>query len=319
MHEKRLHIGAEMKLWLSRNTEVPLQEQLSAQLVLGIVSSDLAPGERLPSSSQLARRFRIHPNTVRLAYRDLARSGWIEWRRGSGFFVRDRAPDERKPVPTDLDRLVASFVETAQRRGHSSREIRSRVNRWLSVKAPDRILLVEPDVALRKILLAEIQDSVSVPVSGVGPEALAQRKRLSSVLGATLSDRARDVRIQAPSEMRWVLLKSRSIPEILAGERKPSGDVLITVASAWPGFLQRARATLTAVGIDPAAVELLPGDAERLGNRLGAGNFVITDSLIGRSLPSHPCLRVFRIIAEESIGELQSRMRNGNAVRPIRS
>jgi DNA-binding transcriptional regulator YhcF (GntR family) len=307
-----------MKLWLSRNTEVPLQEQLSAQLVLGIVSSDLAPGERLPSSSQLARRFRIHPNTVRLAYRDLVRNGWIEWRRGSGFFVRDRARDERRAVSADLDRLVASFLETARRRGHSSREIRSRLSRWLSVKAPGRVLLVEPDTALRKILLAEIQDFVTVPVSGIGPEALSRRKRLSGVIGVTLFDRARDVRIQAPPEMRWVLLKSRSIPEALAGETKPAGDVLITVASEWPGFLQRARATLTAVGIDPAAVELLQGDAERLGNRLAAGNFVITDSLVGRSLQSHPCLRVFRIIAEESIGELQSWLRN-DAVRPSNS
>ena len=27
-----------MKLWLSRNTEVPLQEQLSAQLVMGMIA-----------------------------------------------------------------------------------------------------------------------------------------------------------------------------------------------------------------------------------------------------------------------------------------
>ena len=60
-----------MRLWLSKNSSVPLREQLVRQLRFGVVSGDLKPGQRLPSTRELARRFRIHSNTVSAAFRDL--------------------------------------------------------------------------------------------------------------------------------------------------------------------------------------------------------------------------------------------------------
>ncbi|MEO6393118.1 MAG: GntR family transcriptional regulator, partial [Pyrinomonadaceae bacterium] len=61
-----------MKIWLSKSGEVSLREQLAAQIILGVVSGDLAPGQRLPSTRELARRYEIHANTVSAAYRNLA-------------------------------------------------------------------------------------------------------------------------------------------------------------------------------------------------------------------------------------------------------
>ena len=57
---------------------------------LGIVSNDLKVAERLPSTRELARRYDIHANTVSSAYRELARRGWVEFRKGSGVYVRPR-------------------------------------------------------------------------------------------------------------------------------------------------------------------------------------------------------------------------------------
>ena len=64
-----------MRLWISKNSEVPIREQLVTQIVLGIVSNDLKIAERLPSTRDLARRYHIHANTVSSAYRELARRG----------------------------------------------------------------------------------------------------------------------------------------------------------------------------------------------------------------------------------------------------
>ncbi len=50
-----------------------MREQLATQIILGIISEDLKPDQRLPSTRELARRFHIHPNTVSAAYRDLAK------------------------------------------------------------------------------------------------------------------------------------------------------------------------------------------------------------------------------------------------------
>ncbi|HKG78053.1 MAG TPA: GntR family transcriptional regulator, partial [Pyrinomonadaceae bacterium] len=64
-----------MRIWISKNSEVPIREQLVTQIVLGIVSNDLKVAERLPSTRELARRYDIHANTVSAAYRELARRG----------------------------------------------------------------------------------------------------------------------------------------------------------------------------------------------------------------------------------------------------
>src|SRR5260370_40655765 len=78
-----------IRLWLSRGTSIPVREQLSAQLILGILSGRLAPGERLPSVRELARRLKLHANTISATYQDLAKRRWVSRRRGSGVFVRD--------------------------------------------------------------------------------------------------------------------------------------------------------------------------------------------------------------------------------------
>ena len=46
-----------MQLWFARGSEVSIREQLVTQVILGILSDDLAPGQRLPSTRELARRF----------------------------------------------------------------------------------------------------------------------------------------------------------------------------------------------------------------------------------------------------------------------
>src|SRR5918997_502659 len=82
-----------MRLWLSKNSEVPIREQLITQITLGIVSNDLKISERLPSTRDLARRYDIHANTVSAAYRELAKRGWVQFRKGSGVYVRARTDD----------------------------------------------------------------------------------------------------------------------------------------------------------------------------------------------------------------------------------
>src|SRR5881275_2855992 len=98
-----------MRLWLSKQSEVPLREQLARQIMFGVLSDDLKPGQRLPSTRELARRFRIHPNTVSAAYRDLERAGWLEVRKGSGVYARqlgDDAMTASRDAPLQLDRLI---------------------------------------------------------------------------------------------------------------------------------------------------------------------------------------------------------------------
>ncbi|MCA1557829.1 MAG: GntR family transcriptional regulator, partial [Acidobacteria bacterium] len=117
-----------MRLWLSKNSEVPLREQLVTQVVLGVLSGDLQPGQRLPSTRELARRFHIHSNTVSAAYRELAERGWVEMRKGSGIYIRAQAGIGALPeTALELDQLIAVFLNLARTRGFTLDEIRARV------------------------------------------------------------------------------------------------------------------------------------------------------------------------------------------------
>jgi GntR family transcriptional regulator len=58
-----------MRFWFIHSGEVTIREQIVTQIRLGILSAELSPGERLPSTRELARRFSLHANTVSAAYR----------------------------------------------------------------------------------------------------------------------------------------------------------------------------------------------------------------------------------------------------------
>lgn len=45
-----------MRFWVARGKSTPIKEQLISQWLLAIFSGRFAPGERLPSVRQLARR-----------------------------------------------------------------------------------------------------------------------------------------------------------------------------------------------------------------------------------------------------------------------
>src|SRR5215469_877985 len=97
-----------MQLWFSRGSDISIRDQLRTQVILGILSGELEPGQRLPSTRQLARRFHLHPNTVSAGYRRLQHEKWVEFRKGSGVYVR-RQDSARPPSALALDQLITDF------------------------------------------------------------------------------------------------------------------------------------------------------------------------------------------------------------------
>ena len=94
-----------MRFWITKNSELPVREQLVRQVLLGILSEDLPAGHKLPSVRAVARRHQIHSNTVSAAYHDLLEQGWLELRRGSGLYVR--------PMPAAMDGQLDQMLQRA--------------------------------------------------------------------------------------------------------------------------------------------------------------------------------------------------------------
>lgn len=74
---------------LSRDGEVTLTEQLASLFADRIRQRLMAPGARLPSVRECARRHGVSPHTVVAAYDQLLAQGLVEARRQRGFYVRD--------------------------------------------------------------------------------------------------------------------------------------------------------------------------------------------------------------------------------------
>jgi DNA-binding GntR family transcriptional regulator len=77
----------------------------------------LRPGSRLPSIRQFADQHRVSRFTVVEAYERLVALGYLESRRGSGFYVRERRAVSAPPrADTLLTLVVKSVVEWQGRR-----------------------------------------------------------------------------------------------------------------------------------------------------------------------------------------------------------
>ena len=144
-----------MEIVLNRKGGLAVRRQLVAQLELRILGGDLAPGERLPSVRALARRLRLHPNTVSAAYRQLEASRHVEMRRGAGVFVRQAGATSLEGAK-DLDEMIRVALDQAERKGFTAAEVQAAVLRWLGSDPPDRLVVVDPSQAMAELALAEL-------------------------------------------------------------------------------------------------------------------------------------------------------------------
>ena len=73
---------------------VPKYKQVYDALFQAIVTGRYAEGSRLPSESQLVKRFQASRPTVTRALRDLQERGFVDRRAGSGTYVRLRESEK---------------------------------------------------------------------------------------------------------------------------------------------------------------------------------------------------------------------------------
>jgi len=292
-----------MRLWISRNSEVPIREQLVTQIVLGIVSNDLKVAERLPSTRDLARRYDIHANTVSSAYRELARRGWVEFRKGSGVYVRARN-DESIENGLALDQLIARFFRNLREEGYSLAEIQAGIKRSLSVQGPDHFVLLERDPELREILVAEIAMATEVKVKGVGPNEVDGA--LTGAVPVVLYGHMDQFAERIKPEIDVLVLHSASVVERMRGQTRPPRDALVAVVSRWPEFLRSARTMLVAAGLDADALSFRDARERNWEKGLRSAAFVITDSLMAPRIPVGCEVKLFRVLAESSLNEIRA-------------
>jgi len=92
-----------VQLYVNPGDDAPIYRQIVRQVIDGIATGRIRPGERLPSQRELGQALVISPLTVKKAYDELERDGYLRTARGQGTFVREDAP--RRTGPERLERL----------------------------------------------------------------------------------------------------------------------------------------------------------------------------------------------------------------------
>lgn len=114
-----------MLITLDFSSDTPIYTQLCNQIVIGVASGALSPGEALPSVRLMAGNIGVHAHTVNKAYSLLSREGFIVIDRRSGCRVADIIPDADESFKDTLKEKLLPIAALAAGRRMSIDEFKA--------------------------------------------------------------------------------------------------------------------------------------------------------------------------------------------------
>ena len=234
-----------MSIRVSKESDVPVRQQLVAQIEFLIATGRLGPGDALPSVRGLARQLRIHYNTISQSYQDLAHKDLVVARRGGRMIVRIPERPLIPPATRDIDDLLNEVMRTARVHGYTLQQLGDRVRERMLEERPDHGLVVSHDAGMRRLLQLELREALGCAVHACSPDELAVNPGLA--VGAVV--------VGPPGVLPRV---SQSLPkhrppmsiiyssadehlEMVRGLREPS---VVAVVSVSLNFIEVARGLL---------------------------------------------------------------------------
>jgi DNA-binding transcriptional regulator YhcF (GntR family) len=225
-----------MDIRLSRESEIPLRRQLAEQIVFLIGVGKLRPGQQLPSVRELARRLKIHHNTVSEAYQALVRRTWLVRQRGSRLVVGPRELPRGSSAGDGLDEVINAAMRRAREEGYTLKQLRERVKKRLVAQRPDHILVVDREPGFREIMRQEIRQSLGWPVQTCSQEELAAARGVAdNAQVATPEYNVEEVEPLLAKDRPAVFLTFSTADEPLnaiRSLREPSVVAMVTISEA---------------------------------------------------------------------------------------
>jgi len=289
-----------MEIRIDKKSEVPIRQQLAEHIVFSIATEKLKPGEALPSVRELARRLKIHHNTVSQAYKDLVNRTWLVGRRGSRVVVRSSGKLDGRAPGHDIDDLINATIRVARQQGFSLQALRERVRTRLLAEPPDHVLVVENEPGLRRLLQEEIRAALGQPTEGCSLSELVAHPGLAiGALTVAGQFSIGEVDGLVPKSIPAIPLVFSTADEQLEMLRKLVQPSVIAVVSVSAVFLQTARALLApALGRRHVMRDFtFPLTDARA---VQAADLVFADS-VARPKIKHPKIFQYKVIAPTSL------------------
>ena len=105
------------------NTGAPIYLQVINELKKKMVKGEVKPGEKMPSSRDLAVEYKVNQNTAARIYREMEMQGWCFTRRGIGTFVSEEENMFRDLKKEMASELLKNFMHEMKGLGYKKDDI----------------------------------------------------------------------------------------------------------------------------------------------------------------------------------------------------
>lgn len=109
------------------NTGTPIYLQVINELKKKMVKGELKPGEKMPSSRDLAVACKVNQNTAARIYREMEMAGYCFTRRGIGTFVSEEENMFQDLKKEMADELLKNFMHEMSGLGYQKDDIISQI------------------------------------------------------------------------------------------------------------------------------------------------------------------------------------------------
>jgi DNA-binding transcriptional regulator YhcF (GntR family) len=229
--------------------------QVAQQLRAAILTRKFAPGDKLPSGPELAKRFGVARQTIQQAIRELRDEGLVVSRQGSGVFVRERIA---RPVGLrpHIEQAFKAPDVTIEFAGFSGETLHGAIQEPLDSIRAGR--LVPKSIAVR-ILVPDADRPWSLPcrVDNLEDEPLFRKRaeRITSRHAQAILDSVHELRDLG-------LVASASAEVRVSGEPPRFKLYIINGEEAFFGFYPVTEHTVALGGGPLPMFDLMGKDAE---------------------------------------------------------
>lgn len=105
-----------MKMIISNSSSVPIYEQIKKSIINQILEGELNEDELLPSIRVLAGDIKISAMTIKKAYDELEKEGYLKSIQGKGTFVAPKNTElAKEQAQKDIEKYIEKIVEISNR------------------------------------------------------------------------------------------------------------------------------------------------------------------------------------------------------------
>ena len=105
-----------MKMIISNSSSIPIYEQIKKSIINQILEGELNEDELLPSIRVLAQDIKISAMTIKKAYDELEKEGYLKSIQGKGTFVAPKNTElAKEQAQKDIEKYIEKIVTISNR------------------------------------------------------------------------------------------------------------------------------------------------------------------------------------------------------------